>query len=61
VRGAIYAKTGTLQGVAALSGYMVTRSGRNLVFSIFANNARASLARVRRTIDEICALLARLY
>jgi D-alanyl-D-alanine carboxypeptidase/D-alanyl-D-alanine-endopeptidase (penicillin-binding protein 4) len=61
VKGAIYAKTGSLQGVATLSGYMTTRSGRNLVFSIFANNARASMSRVRRTIDEICSLLARLY
>jgi D-alanyl-D-alanine carboxypeptidase/D-alanyl-D-alanine-endopeptidase (penicillin-binding protein 4) len=61
VKGAIFAKTGTLNGVATLSGYMTTQSGRSLVFSIFANNARASMSRIRRTIDEICTLLVKLY
>ncbi len=60
-RGVIHAKTGTLADVAALSGYMTTKSGRNLIFSIFANNVRASIGRVRRTIDEICALFVTLY
>ncbi len=61
LRGTIHAKTGTLNGVASLSGYMTTRSGRNLVFSIFANNFRASVGRIRKTIDEICALFVNLY
>lgn len=61
VKGAIFAKTGTLNGVATLSGYMTTQSGRSLVFSIFANNARTSMSRIRRTIDEICTLLVRFY
>lgn len=61
VKGAIFAKTGTLSGVATLSGYMTTQSGRSLVFSIFANNARTSMSRVRKTIDEICTLLVKLY
>lgn len=61
LRGAIHAKTGTLSGASSLAGYMTTRSGRNLVFTIFANNFRASAARVRKTIDEICALFVNLY
>ncbi|NWG13883.1 MAG: D-alanyl-D-alanine carboxypeptidase/D-alanyl-D-alanine-endopeptidase, partial [Acidobacteria bacterium] len=60
-RGVVYAKTGTLNGVSTLSGYMTTASGRQLIFSIFANNARASMKRIRRTIDEICSLLVNLY
>jgi D-alanyl-D-alanine carboxypeptidase/D-alanyl-D-alanine-endopeptidase (penicillin-binding protein 4) len=60
-KGVIHAKTGTLSDVAALSGYMTTQSGRSLVFSIFANNVRAGIERVRRTIDEICALFVKLY
>ncbi len=61
VRGTIHAKTGTLNGVSTLSGYMMTKSGRNLAFSIFANNVHTSMARVKRTIDEICALFVNLY
>jgi D-alanyl-D-alanine carboxypeptidase/D-alanyl-D-alanine-endopeptidase (penicillin-binding protein 4) len=60
-KGVIHAKTGTLGDVASLSGYMTTKSGRNLIFSIFANNIRASASRVRQTIDEICALFVNLY
>jgi serine-type D-Ala-D-Ala carboxypeptidase/endopeptidase (penicillin-binding protein 4) len=59
--GVIHAKTGTLGDVAALSGYMTTKSGRNLMFSIFANNVHYSYDRVRKTIDEICALFVNLY
>jgi D-alanyl-D-alanine carboxypeptidase/D-alanyl-D-alanine-endopeptidase (penicillin-binding protein 4) len=60
LRGSIYAKTGTLNGVTTLAGYMTTKSGRNLVFSIFANRAHAT-ARVKKTIDEICSLFVNLY
>lgn len=61
VRGSIHAKTGSLNGVSTLSGYMTTRSGRVLAFSIFANNAAASMSRVKKTIDEICSLFVNLY
>lgn len=60
VRGSIHAKTGTLNGVTTLSGYMTTKSGRNLIFSIFANQVNAT-TRVKRTIDEICSLFVNLY
>ena len=60
VRGSIHAKTGTLNGVTTLAGYMTTKSGRNLVFSIFANHAQA-MGRVKKTIDEICSLFVNLY
>ena len=60
VRGSIHAKTGTLNGVTTLSGYITTKSGRNLVFSIFANHVYA-MARAKRTIDEICSLFVNFY
>jgi serine-type D-Ala-D-Ala carboxypeptidase/endopeptidase (penicillin-binding protein 4) len=60
VKGTIHAKTGTLNGVTALSGYITTQSGRNLIFSIFANHVSA-VAKTKKTIDEICSLLAKFY
>jgi len=59
-KGSIYAKTGSLNGVATLSGYIATQSGKYLVFSIFANRATATDA-VKKTIDDICSLFAALY
>ena len=44
-RGRCHAKTGTLTGVSALSGYCTTRSGRTLVFSVLMNNANVYTAR----------------
>jgi D-alanyl-D-alanine carboxypeptidase/D-alanyl-D-alanine-endopeptidase (penicillin-binding protein 4) len=39
--GRLYAKTGTLEGVSALAGYLKTASGRWLAFAIAANNFEA--------------------
>lgn len=39
--GRLYAKTGTLEGVSALAGYLKTASGKWLAFSIAANNFEA--------------------
>ncbi|MDR0310421.1 MAG: D-alanyl-D-alanine carboxypeptidase/D-alanyl-D-alanine-endopeptidase [Acidobacteriota bacterium] len=38
VKGNIYAKTGTLSGVSAISGYLRTADGEMLAFSMIANN-----------------------
>lgn len=56
LEGKIFAKTGTLNGVNALSGYMVANSGRELVFSIVAND-RPSLTR-SAVAERNAALLA---
>jgi D-alanyl-D-alanine carboxypeptidase/D-alanyl-D-alanine-endopeptidase (penicillin-binding protein 4) len=44
-RGHCRAKTGTLTGVSALSGYCLTRTHRMLVFSVLMNNANVYSAR----------------
>ena len=41
LEGRIFAKTGGLNATAALSGYMIARSGRELTFSILANDMPA--------------------
>ena len=48
----IYAKTGTLGGVVALSGYLYTKKGKMLIFSTLVNNHQASATAVRRVIEK---------
>ncbi|HVY87412.1 MAG TPA: D-alanyl-D-alanine carboxypeptidase/D-alanyl-D-alanine-endopeptidase [Hyphomonadaceae bacterium] len=42
LEGKVFAKTGTLNGVNSLSGFLVAKSGQTLVFSVFANDRPAS-------------------
>ncbi len=55
LEGRIFAKTGGLNATAALSGYMIGKSGRELTFSILANDMPAG-ARAAPTMDT--ALIA---
>jgi serine-type D-Ala-D-Ala carboxypeptidase/endopeptidase (penicillin-binding protein 4) len=50
--GYIYAKTGTLSGVVALSGYLYTNKNKLLIFSVLVNNHQASATAVRRAVER---------
>lgn len=52
------AKTGTLTGVSALSGYITAADGTPLAFSILCNHFRGELAPLRTLQDSILTLLA---
>ena len=56
--GNIRAKTGSLQYVNALSGYVTTASGEPLVFSIMLNNYGGENSSARDDIDPITLMLA---
>jgi D-alanyl-D-alanine carboxypeptidase/D-alanyl-D-alanine-endopeptidase (penicillin-binding protein 4) len=56
--GNLRAKTGTISGVASLSGYVTTAAGERLVFSIILNNYPEESSSRRSFIDTIAVLLA---
>jgi D-alanyl-D-alanine carboxypeptidase/D-alanyl-D-alanine-endopeptidase (penicillin-binding protein 4) len=59
-QGNLQAKTGTLTGVSALSGYLDVPGYQPLVFSIMVNQSDQSVTILRQAIDEIVLLLTRL-
>lgn len=56
----VWAKTGTLRGVAALAGYVEPVQDRPLVFSIVLNQAGMTPPQLRSGVDRIVLLLAQL-
>jgi D-alanyl-D-alanine carboxypeptidase/D-alanyl-D-alanine-endopeptidase (penicillin-binding protein 4) len=58
-QGRCRAKTGTLTGVSALSGYCFSRNGRRYAFSILMNGVYDTNA-ARAAQDRIAAIIARL-
>jgi len=55
--GALRAKTGTLNGVSTLTGFVQTKSGRHLAYSILFNNGPGGAWPYRKMQDEIGARL----
>lgn len=59
LEGRVFAKTGTISNVNALSGYVVTAGGRELVFSILTNGSGLPSGRVRDAMDDVLEAVAR--
>jgi len=57
MRGKVRAKTGSVSGGSALSGYLITQSGHKLIFSIIMNNFVGKIRQARTLQDEICEAL----
>jgi D-alanyl-D-alanine carboxypeptidase/D-alanyl-D-alanine-endopeptidase (penicillin-binding protein 4) len=56
--GTVRAKTGTLLGVHALAGTVVTADGRLLAFAVVANGSSSSEAATESALDDVAAALA---
>ena len=59
--GYIYAKTGTLSGVVALSGFIYTRKNKLLIFSVLVNNHRGSAIAIRKQVEAFLSKLRNTY
>lgn len=53
----LFAKTGSLNATSALSGYMITKSGRTFTFSIYANDVPDGTS-ATRAMDAALVLIA---
>jgi len=58
LEGNIFAKTGTLKGTNALSGYMVATSGQTLVFAMFANERPLAVSSATPMMDAALVRIA---
>lgn len=58
LEGKIFAKTGTLKGTNALSGYMTAASGQMLVFSVIANERPLAVPSATPMMDEALVRIA---
>ena len=50
--GYIFAKTGTLSGVVALSGFLYTKKNKLLIFSVLVNNHQSNATNIRRAVEK---------
>lgn len=58
LEGKIFAKTGSLNGVNALAGFLTAASGRTLVFAIYANDRPSEAGSATEVMDRMMTALA---
>ncbi|MBC7687765.1 MAG: D-alanyl-D-alanine carboxypeptidase, partial [Aquabacterium sp.] len=59
--GFIFAKTGTLSNHCALSGFIITKKNKVLIFSVLVNNYQTGPTPVRRAVEKFLTNLREKY
>jgi len=59
--GYIYAKTGTLSNNCSLSGFIITKKNKILLFSVIANNYQGPATPVRRSVEQFLEEIRNTY
>jgi serine-type D-Ala-D-Ala carboxypeptidase/endopeptidase (penicillin-binding protein 4) len=49
----VFAKSGSLSGVYNLSGYIITKKGKTILFSLMNNNFNKPTAQIRKEVEKI--------
>ena len=57
----IFAKTGTLSNNVALSGYLLTKHNKTLIFSVLINNHLSQASEIRKSIETFLSGLIEAY
>jgi D-alanyl-D-alanine carboxypeptidase/D-alanyl-D-alanine-endopeptidase (penicillin-binding protein 4) len=57
----IFAKTGSLSNNLALSGFLITRQNKTLIFSVLVNNHMGSATQIRRAVEKFLTAVAEKY
>ena len=60
IKGQVHGKSGTIDGVKALSGYLTTHAGERLIFSMIYNNApNGTEKRCQDLLDDACRAMVK--
>jgi D-alanyl-D-alanine carboxypeptidase/D-alanyl-D-alanine-endopeptidase (penicillin-binding protein 4) len=59
--GYIFAKTGSLSGVVSLSGFLVTKRRKTIIFSVLVNNNTSNSTAIRRRVEELLSFVRERY
>ena len=57
----IYAKTGTLSNNHCLSGFLITKSGKKLIFSLMNNHYTAPTGKVKKAMESLLVQIRESY